>query len=96
MKETETNEVADIIRMWQKWRKELWKSKERTSLLVEIVRKAINHKGDGVVESVHTTYDTVEILEDDMLEILDRWGSVKGADYKSFLDYAIKEKGGSL
>ena len=38
---------------------------------------------------------SIEVAESDMLKILDEWGSVKGADYKFFLEYALTEKGGA-
>lgn len=87
----ENNEVADIIRVWQKRRKELLSKRETTTRLSKILCDRQRPLIDGILGGMAA----IEVAESDMLEILDKWGSVKGADYKSFLEYALVEKGGT-
>lgn len=87
----ENNEVADIIRAWQKRRKELLLERGTTTRLNKILCDQQRPLIDGILGGMAA----IEVAESDMLEILDKWGSVKGADYKSFLEYALEEKGGA-
>lgn len=84
----ETNEVADIIRVWQKRRKELLSEREATTRL----NKILCDQQRPLIDGIRGGIAAIEVAESDMLEVLDKWGSVKGADYKSFLKYALAEK----
>lgn len=90
MKEKETNEVADIIRVWQKKREELLSEWESVARL----NRELCAQQRPLVDGIYGGIAAIEVAESDMLEALDKWGSVKGADYKSFLEYALAEKGG--
>lgn len=91
MKEKETNEVADIIRVWQKRRNELlleWNPGTKLNRMLCAQQRPL-------IDGIYGGMTAIEVVESSMLKALDKWGSVEGADYKSFLEYALVEKGGA-